>query len=107
MATEGPGRAGVPALTSLPRYEDLPLVGDGLDADRVREAFDAFRRHAAQLTRDPSRLAAVQRERDEAEAGNADRRLRVEVELRREHIGPKLRDQPRRQRGSTAKACRT
>src|SRR5437868_1722366 len=49
MATEGPGRAGVPALTSLPRYEDLPRVGDGLDADQVREAFDAFRRHAAQL----------------------------------------------------------
>src|SRR6059058_3353105 len=50
MATEGPGPAtGVAALTSLPRYEDLPHVGDGLDADRVREAFDAFRRHAAQL----------------------------------------------------------
>src|SRR6185312_15252864 len=38
-----------PTLTSLPRYEDLPRVGDGLDPDRVREAFDAFRRHAAQL----------------------------------------------------------
>jgi F0F1-type ATP synthase membrane subunit b/b' len=49
MSTEGPGRAGAPALTSLPRYEDLPRVGDGLDPDRVREAFDAFRRHAAQL----------------------------------------------------------
>jgi F0F1-type ATP synthase membrane subunit b/b' len=48
-ATEGPGRAGAPALTSLPRYEDLPRAGDGLDPDRVREAFDAFRRHAAQL----------------------------------------------------------
>ena len=48
-ATEGPGRAGAPALTSLPRYEDLPRSGDGLDPDRVREAFDAFRRHAAQL----------------------------------------------------------
>jgi F0F1-type ATP synthase membrane subunit b/b' len=48
-ATEGPGRAGAPALTSLPRYEDLPRVRDGLDPDRVREAFDAFRRHAAQL----------------------------------------------------------
>jgi cell division septum initiation protein DivIVA len=48
-ATEGPGRAGAPALTSLPRYEDLPRVGDGLDPERVREAFDAFRRHAAQL----------------------------------------------------------
>src|SRR5436305_10116620 len=50
MATEGPGpAAGVGALTSLPRYEDIPHSGDGLDADRVREAFDAFRRHAAQL----------------------------------------------------------
>src|SRR3954453_12482806 len=49
MATEGPGRAGVPALTSLPRYEDLPRAGDGLNADRVLEAFDAFRRHSAQL----------------------------------------------------------
>ena len=49
MATEGPGRAGVPALTSLPRFEDLPRSGDGLDPDQVRDAFDAFRRHAAQL----------------------------------------------------------
>jgi len=49
MATEGPGRAGVPSLTSLPKFEDIPRSGDGLDADRVREAFDAFRRHAAQL----------------------------------------------------------
>jgi F0F1-type ATP synthase membrane subunit b/b' len=49
MATEGPGRASAPALTSLPRFEDLPRAGEGLDADRVREAFDAFRRHAAQL----------------------------------------------------------
>src|SRR6478672_3777400 len=49
MATDDPGRAGVPSLTSLPRYEDIPRSGDGLDADRVRDAFDAFRRHAAQL----------------------------------------------------------
>jgi DNA repair exonuclease SbcCD ATPase subunit len=49
MAIEGPGRAGVPSLTSLPRYEDIPQIGDGLDADRVKDAFDAFRRHAAQL----------------------------------------------------------
>ena len=49
MTVEGPGRAGAPSLTSLPRYEDLPRSGDGLDAERVREAFDAFRRHAAQL----------------------------------------------------------
>ncbi len=49
MATEGPDRAGAPSLTSLPRYEDIPASGDGLDSERVREAFDAFRRHAAQL----------------------------------------------------------
>src|SRR3954454_13970854 len=50
MATQGPGRAPSAAgLTALPRLEDIPRVGDGLDAERVREAFDAFRRHAAQL----------------------------------------------------------
>src|SRR6478672_561818 len=49
MTVEGPGRAGVPSLTSLPKIEDIPARGDGLDTERVREAFDAFRRHAAQL----------------------------------------------------------
>src|SRR4051812_18293762 len=50
MATQGPGRAPSAAgLTALPRLEDIPHVGDGLDAERVREAFDAFRRHAAQM----------------------------------------------------------
>ncbi|HET7571355.1 MAG TPA: hypothetical protein VFJ77_01665 [Gaiellaceae bacterium] len=49
MATEGTGAAPAPSLTSLPRYEDIPRVGDGLDPERVREAFDAYRRHAAQL----------------------------------------------------------
>jgi hypothetical protein len=49
MTVEGPGRAGVPSLTSLPRFEDIPQSGDGLDPERVREAFDAFRRHTAQL----------------------------------------------------------
>jgi hypothetical protein len=48
---QDPGRAPAsPALTSLPRLEDLPQAqGGGYDADRVREAFDAFRRHSAQL----------------------------------------------------------
>jgi hypothetical protein len=36
-------------LTALPRIEDVPAAGDGLDADSVREAFEAFRRHVAQL----------------------------------------------------------
>jgi F0F1-type ATP synthase membrane subunit b/b' len=38
-----------PAMTSLPRVEDLPVVQEGYDADRVRDAFEAFRRHAVQL----------------------------------------------------------
>jgi cell division septum initiation protein DivIVA len=48
MSTQDPSRTS-PALTSLPRLEDLPRAGDGYDAERVREAFEAFRRHAAQL----------------------------------------------------------
>src|SRR5918994_6278417 len=36
-------------LTALPRVEDLPAAADGVDRDAVREAFESFRRHAAQL----------------------------------------------------------
>jgi hypothetical protein len=37
-------------LTPLPRLEDLEPTGDGgYAANDVREAFDAFRRHALQL----------------------------------------------------------
>jgi F0F1-type ATP synthase membrane subunit b/b' len=39
----------IPSLTSLPTLEDLRRAGDGYEVDAVREAFDAFRRHAAQL----------------------------------------------------------
>jgi hypothetical protein len=49
MATDDPGRAVPPVLTSLPRIEDLPRAGAGYDPDGVREAFEAFRRHSAQL----------------------------------------------------------
>src|ERR687887_2549843 len=50
MASEGPGRASqAPALTSLPRVDDLPTERDGYDRDKVREAFEAFRRHTTQL----------------------------------------------------------
>src|ERR671930_20491 len=48
MSTQEPGRS-PSALTALPRLEDLPRAPDGYDPDRVRESFDAFRRHAAQL----------------------------------------------------------
>jgi hypothetical protein len=47
MATQEPGQQ--PSLTALPRLEDLPMSGDGYDAEKVREAFEAFRRHSSQL----------------------------------------------------------
>ena len=50
MSSQGPEQASQPAtLTSLPRVEDLPTTRDGYDPQRVRDAFDAFRRHATQL----------------------------------------------------------
>src|SRR5216110_1010877 len=50
MASEGQGRASqAPALTSLPRVEDLPSASDGYDRDKVSDAFEAFRRHTTQL----------------------------------------------------------
>ena len=47
MATQEPGQQ--PSLTALPRLEDIPRKDDGYDPDGVREAFEAFRRHSAQL----------------------------------------------------------
>jgi predicted ribosome quality control (RQC) complex YloA/Tae2 family protein len=47
MAAQEPGQQA--SLTALPRLEDLPQKGDGYDADAVREAFEAFRRHSSQL----------------------------------------------------------
>jgi F0F1-type ATP synthase membrane subunit b/b' len=47
MAAQEPGQQ--PSLTALPRLEDLPQKGDGYDVDAVRGAFEAFRRHSAQL----------------------------------------------------------
>jgi F0F1-type ATP synthase membrane subunit b/b' len=50
MAVEGQGAARQEAaMTSLPRVEDLPVVERGFDEERVREAFEAFRRHLVQL----------------------------------------------------------
>jgi vacuolar-type H+-ATPase subunit H len=51
MTIEGPGaaRETPPAMTSLPRLEDLSLVEGGYDEQAVRDAFESFRRHAVQL----------------------------------------------------------
>src|SRR5690349_9539475 len=47
MAAQEPGQQ--PSLTALPRLEDLPQKGDGYEVEAVRGAFEAFRRHSAQL----------------------------------------------------------
>jgi hypothetical protein len=43
----------------LPRIEDLPIADQGYDREKVREAFDAFYRHAAQLDATLNTLEAV------------------------------------------------
>ncbi|HEX2110444.1 MAG TPA: hypothetical protein VHF67_02715 [Gaiellaceae bacterium] len=50
MSTRDPRRApAAPALTALPRAQDLPVAAQGYDRARVDEAFDAFRRHVTAL----------------------------------------------------------
>ena len=50
MSTQEPGLPAAPGLTALPRLEDVAqLPGGGYDPEQVRDAFDAFRRHSAQL----------------------------------------------------------
>src|SRR5438874_4933172 len=49
MSTQEPSLQQPVGLTSLPRIEDLPVGEQGYDQQRVRDAFDAFRRHALQL----------------------------------------------------------
>jgi vacuolar-type H+-ATPase subunit H len=50
MSTREPRRAQAgPALTPLPRIEELPVAEQGYDQSRVQDAFDAFRRHVASL----------------------------------------------------------
>jgi F0F1-type ATP synthase membrane subunit b/b' len=50
MAQEIPAQQQQPVtMTPLPRAEDLPVVDKGYDEARVRDAFEAFRRHVVQL----------------------------------------------------------
>lgn len=48
MAQEGQAQQQV-TMTPLPRAEDLPVVEQGYDEARVRDAFELFRRHVVQL----------------------------------------------------------
>jgi hypothetical protein len=59
---------------SLPRLEDLPVAERGYDQEAVREAFDAFYRHAAQLDVSLRALEAVEVFRRDADALRSDLR---------------------------------
>ena len=59
-------------LTSLPRLEDLNVTPDGTyEPDAVREAFDAFRRHALQLQAQLRVLQAAGKTADVEPTGHA------------------------------------
>jgi hypothetical protein len=61
----------------LPRIDDLPIAEQGYDQEAVREAFDAFYRHAAQLDASLKALEAVEVfRRDAMELRNDLRSLR-------------------------------
>jgi len=55
-------------LAPLPRLEDLPLSDQGYDREAVRQAFDSFYRHAAQLDASLRALEAVEVFRRDADA---------------------------------------
>ncbi|MCW2978031.1 MAG: hypothetical protein JWM06_3312 [Actinomycetia bacterium] len=52
----------------LPRVEDLPIAEQGYDQEAVRQAFDGFYRHAAQLDASLRALEAVEVFRRDADA---------------------------------------
>jgi hypothetical protein len=69
---EDPARAAKQSVvTPLPRIEDLPVVERGFDEQRVREAFDAFRRHVVQLQAQLRVLKAAGRTADVEPTGHA------------------------------------
>ncbi len=71
MSTGDSERSQAPGLTALPNLESLPSAGEGYDKDRVREAFDAFRRHASQLQAQLRVLQAARKTADVEPTGHA------------------------------------
>lgn len=71
MSTGETERPQSPALTALPSLESLPTASEGYDRDRVKEAFDAFRRHAAQLQAQLRVLQAARKTADAEPTGHA------------------------------------
>ena len=60
-----------PGADGSPSLEPLPSAGEGYDKDRVREAFDAFRRHASQLQAQLRVLQAARKSADVEPTGHA------------------------------------
>jgi cell division initiation protein len=73
MAIDGPGaaRETPPAMTSLPRLEDLAAIEGGFDEQAVRDAFESFRRHAVQLQAQLRVLQAAGRSSQVEPSGHA------------------------------------
>ena len=73
MSIDGPGaaRETPPAMTSLPRLEDLPAIEGGFDEQSVRDAFESFRRHAVQLQAQLRVLQAAGRSSQVEPSGHA------------------------------------
>mgnify|MGYP003289484247 CR=1 FL=1 len=72
MSTQDPRRAQAgPALTALPRVEELPVADQGFDQTRVQEAFDAFRRHVTSLQAQLRVLQAAPRSAVSEPSGHA------------------------------------
>lgn len=64
-------RAQPAALTSLPRIEDIPQVAGGYEAEAVRLALDAYRRHTLQLQAQLRVLQAAGRSANVEPTGHA------------------------------------
>jgi hypothetical protein len=71
MAEDSARAAQQPVIAPLPQVEDLPVVDRGLDEQRVREAFEAFRRHVVQLQAQLRVLKAAGRTADVEPTGHA------------------------------------
>ena len=69
-----PSPTGGPTREPLPRVEDLPIAEHGYEPESVKEAFDSFYRHAAQLDAALRTLEAVDSFHRQAAALRADLR---------------------------------
>jgi hypothetical protein len=71
MVKDSAPAAQQPVVAPLPQIEDLPVVDRGLDEQRVREAFESFRRHIVQLQAQLRVLKAAGKTADVEPTGHA------------------------------------